>query len=123
MTIRCARAATLTFTSAPGNTASSRWRTRRYCMAFLTSIWAGSWNTDISGQQRGLQMANRFKRVMVTGGAGYVGSNLVPKLLDAGCEVSVLDLYLYGDDLFGKYASDGRLREVKGDLRDPAAVA
>src|SRR4051812_44619226 len=68
-------------------------------------------------------MANRFKRVMVTGGAGYVGSNLVPKLLEAGYEVSVLDLYLYGDDLFRKYSRDARLREVKGDLRDPAIVA
>jgi nucleoside-diphosphate-sugar epimerase len=60
---------------------------------------------------------------MVTGGAGYVGSNLVPKLLRSGYEVSVLDLYLYGEDLFSKYAGDSRLREVKGDLRDPAAVA
>jgi nucleoside-diphosphate-sugar epimerase len=68
-------------------------------------------------------MANRFKRVMVTGGAGYVGSNLVPKLLEAGYEVSVLDLYLYGDDLFRKYSHDARLREVKGDLRDPTIVA
>ena len=42
-------------------------------------------------------MANRFKRILVTGGAGYVGSNLVPKLLDAGYEVAVLDLYIYGD--------------------------
>src|SRR5882757_3618638 len=67
-------------------------------------------------------MANRFKRVMVTGGAGYVGSNLVPKLLEAGYEVSVLDLYLYGNDLFSKYAGDRRLREVKGDLRDSTAV-
>ena len=48
---------------------------------------------------------------MVTGGAGYVGSNLVPKLLDAGYEVSVLDLYIYGDvfaDLNGNDRNSAR---------------
>ena len=59
---------------------------------------------------------------MVTGGAGYVGSSLVPKLLAAGYEVSVLDLYLYGDELFADWRGP-KLREVKGDLRSPADVA
>src|ERR1700737_4730083 len=68
-------------------------------------------------------MSNRFKRVMVTGGAGYVGSSLVPKLLAAGYAVSVLDLYLYGDDLFKDLKGNARLREVKGDLRNPESVA
>jgi nucleoside-diphosphate-sugar epimerase len=68
-------------------------------------------------------MSNRFKRVLVTGGAGYVGSSLVPKLLDAGYEVSVLDLYLYGDELFRPFRDNPRLREIKGDLREPNAVA
>lgn len=60
--------------------------------------------------------------VMVTGGAGYVGSSLVPKLLDEGHNVTVLDLYIYGEDLFKDYRSNPRFREVKGDLRDPVAV-
>ena len=60
-------------------------------------------------------------RVLVTGGAGYVGSLLVPKLLKAGYPVTVLDLYLYGEDLF-KNLRGPNLTEVKGDLRDPAAV-
>jgi len=68
-------------------------------------------------------MDNRLKRVMVTGGAGYVGSSLVPKLLNAGYAVSVLDLYLYGRDLFEEFRGNPRLREVKGDLRDPESVA
>ena len=37
--------------------------------------------------------------VLVTGGAGYVGAVLVPKLLDNGYRVKVLDLYLYGDQV------------------------
>ena len=68
-------------------------------------------------------MANRFRRVMVTGGAGYVGSCLVPKLLDAGYEVTVLDLFLFGEDIFAHLRDNPRLTEIKGDLREPADVA
>ena len=67
-------------------------------------------------------MAKQFKRVMVTGGAGYVGSNLVPKLLAAGHEVSVLDLYIYGD-VFADLKSNPKLTETKGDLRNPGDVS
>lgn len=66
-------------------------------------------------------MVRQFKRVLVTGGAGYVGSNLVPKLLAAGYEVSVLDLYIYGD-VFADLKSNPRLFETKGDLRKPSDV-
>jgi nucleoside-diphosphate-sugar epimerase len=58
---------------------------------------------------------------MVTGGAGYVGSNLVPKLLAAGYQATVLDLYIYGD-VFANLASNPNLTEVKGDLRNPSDV-
>lgn len=61
--------------------------------------------------------------VLVTGGAGYVGSVLVPKLIAEGHKVTVLDLYLYGDDLFDALKGNPNLRQVKGDLRDPAVVA
>lgn len=66
-------------------------------------------------------MGRRFKRVLVTGGAGYVGSSLVPKLLKAGYEVTVLDLYIYGD-VFADFGADPRLRQIKGDLRNAGDV-
>lgn len=57
-------------------------------------------------------------RVLVTGGAGYVGAVLVPKLLAQGHRVRVLDLFLYGDVL--KKHPD--LEQVRGDIRDRATV-
>jgi nucleoside-diphosphate-sugar epimerase len=59
-----------------------------------------------------------FERVLVTGGAGYVGSVLVPKLLAAGHKVRVLDLYLYGDHVLDAVKDDPGLEQVKGDIRD-----
>lgn len=66
--------------------------------------------------------APRFQHVLVTGGAGYVGSALVPALLAAGYRVTVLDLYLYGTELFAEHRGP-MLREIVGDIRDPQAVA
>ena len=60
--------------------------------------------------------------VLVTGGAGYVGSCLVPRLLEAGHKVTVLDLYLYGDNVLENVKQNPALREIKGDLRNPADV-
>ena len=59
-----------------------------------------------------------IKNVLVTGGAGYVGAVLVPKLLDLGYRVKVLDLYIYGDDVFDIYKDNPNLVEIKGDIRN-----
>lgn len=63
-----------------------------------------------------------LNRVLVTGGAGYVGAVLVPKLLAAGYKVTVLDLYLYGEEVLKDCRGNPGLREVKGDIRDSTAV-
>lgn len=63
-------------------------------------------------------MSQRIERVLVTGGAGYVGSVLVPKLLAAGYRVRVLDLYLYGDHVLDAVRDHPGLEQVKGDIRD-----
>ena len=64
---------------------------------------------------------SRKWNVLVTGGAGYVGSNLIPKLLRDGHKVTVLDLYLYGD-VFADLADNPNLRQIKGDIRDIEVV-
>ena len=60
----------------------------------------------------------QFPRVAITGGAGYVGSALVPYLVACGYEVTVVDLFLFGDHVFGDVAASGRLRLIPGDIRD-----
>ena len=60
--------------------------------------------------------------VLITGGAGYVGSKLVPALLENGYKVHVLDLYIFGQDIFGEYAENPNLVEFRGDIRDPRLV-
>jgi nucleoside-diphosphate-sugar epimerase len=60
--------------------------------------------------------------VLVTGGAGYVGAVLVPKLLESGYRVKVIDLYMYGEDVLGDVADHPNLTEVKGDIRDEALL-
>lgn len=56
-----------------------------------------------------------MRSVYITGGAGYVGSVLVPKLLSKGYKVSVLDLMIYGEDVLPKHPN---LTAIKGDIRD-----
>ena len=59
-----------------------------------------------------------IRSVLVTGGAGYVGSVLVPKLLECDYNVKVLDLFMYGEDVFQPFSGDRRLEQIVGDLRN-----
>ena len=58
---------------------------------------------------------SEIKRVFITGGAGYVGAMLTPKLLAEDYHVTVFDLMMYGEDVISPHK---HLRMIKGDIRD-----
>lgn len=64
-------------------------------------------------------MNPKFKKLFITGGAGYVGACLVPKLLEAGYQVTVFDLMIYGQDVLPDHPN---LTKVRGDIRDINAM-
>jgi len=59
---------------------------------------------------------NTFKEILITGGAGYVGSRLVPQLLEKNYKITVYDSLFFGSDFLPK--NDPNLRIIKGDIRD-----
>lgn len=63
-----------------------------------------------------------IKNVLVTGGAGYVGSVLVPRLVREGYNVKVVDLFIYGDSVLDEVGDSTNLRKIKGDIRDRALL-
>jgi nucleoside-diphosphate-sugar epimerase len=56
-----------------------------------------------------------MKKIFITGGAGYVGSRLVPRLLSLGHKVTVYDLMIYGENVLENHIN---LKKIKGDIRN-----
>jgi nucleoside-diphosphate-sugar epimerase len=63
----------------------------------------------------------KFERILVTGGAGYVGSAMIPQLLDLGYKVTVYDVMFFGDHFLPK--DHPNLKVVQGDIRDVAKLS
>ncbi len=57
--------------------------------------------------------------ILITGGAGYVGSRLVPYLLEKGHNITVFDLLIYGADVLPNHAN---LKVRQGDIRNQALL-
>ncbi len=59
-----------------------------------------------------------MKNVLVTGGAGYLGSIMVPALLDKGYKVTVLDNFMFKQNSLAHVCSNPTFEIVRGDIRD-----
>jgi nucleoside-diphosphate-sugar epimerase len=76
-------------------------------------------NTAANGDGRTRSHGHRpeDRCVLVTGGAGYIGSHVVRKLLARGHRVRVLDTFLYGDHGLAGLGEHPRLELIEGDIR------
>lgn len=61
-------------------------------------------------------------KILVTGGAGYIGSVLVPKLLASGYDVTVLDNLMFGQNTLLQCCHSDKFHFVKGDVRNYGLV-
>ncbi len=89
-------------------------------MAFLVSARAGSsyWKRLVRiDHSHSEPVPPKERRALVIGGAGYIGSALVPLLLEQGYQVRILDLLLYGMEPLEPWQDDPRLEVIKADFR------
>lgn len=63
-----------------------------------------------------------MRNILVTGGAGYIGSILVPRLLEHGHRVSVIDNLMYSQTSLASCMHNDNFSFVKGDIRDKSIM-
>jgi len=61
--------------------------------------------------------------ILVTGGAGYIGSMLVPKLLADGFKVTVIDNFMYKQTSLATSFQNPNFKMVYGDVRDKSSMS
>ncbi len=102
-----------------------------FLLAWLTTslllvgarLWSYLWTKIIIEEklpQISFQRDNQS--VLVIGGAGYIGSALLPKLLDRGCRVRLLDCFLYGEEPIQPVMQHPHLEIHRGDFRNVDTV-
>jgi nucleoside-diphosphate-sugar epimerase len=81
-------------------------------------VWNGLWQeATVHEPEVALRGVDRERSVLVVGGAGYIGSALVPQLLEAGYRTRVLDIMMFGPGPLESVAGHPKLEIIQGDFR------
>ncbi|HEY7544318.1 MAG TPA: SDR family oxidoreductase, partial [Blastocatellia bacterium] len=82
-------------------------------------LWASVWSNVVRSEIRKDRRAESEKprNVLLIGGAGYIGSALLPKLLNKGYNVRLFDLFLFGTEPIEEVLDHPRLEIMKADFR------
>jgi nucleoside-diphosphate-sugar epimerase len=88
-------------------------------------LWPVLWRVFAQAARRLVPPASpdgKTREVLVIGGAGYIGSVLVQRLLELGHKVRVLDLLLYGDASISEFYGHAKFELMQGDFRNVHTV-
>jgi nucleoside-diphosphate-sugar epimerase len=93
-------------------------------LLIFARVWSTIWKLIIRSEStRQIPAGEKtIKNVLVIGGAGYIGSALLPKLLEKGYRVRLLDLLLYGTDPIKEWLDHPHLEIIQADFRQVEKV-
>ena len=82
-------------------------------------IWVKLWEQFVRPEREARMQPTKVggRHVLVIGGAGYIGSALLPKLLDQGYRVRLLDMMVFGEEPIRNLLDHPRLEVIHGDFR------
>lgn len=93
-----------------------------FCLLLVVAcrVWARIWGyLVLSDHQSSVVLENkiRAKSVLLIGGAGYIGSAALPKLLAMGYKVRLLDSFVYGEEPIAEFLHHKNLEIYRADFR------
>ena len=82
-------------------------------------LWSSLWSNMVRAEPHSFKQTDEDKaqKVLLVGGAGYIGSALLPMLLEKGYHVRLLDLFLYGAEPIRDFLHHPRLEIMRADFR------
>jgi nucleoside-diphosphate-sugar epimerase len=88
-------------------------------LMIASRVWANLWEKVVRTEriEREEAEGREIRQVLVIGGAGFIGSALLPKLLDQGYRVRLVDLLLYGTEPIERWLDHPNLEIMQVDFR------